>query len=660
MTLAAGLPDPAQLFSIIKVVFGFGLVIFIHEFGHYLMARKNGVYVEKFAIGFDFFGAKLFTWYRGGTEYVIGAFPLGGYVKMKGQHDLPEDGVANHSEPDSFQAKSVWARTQIISAGVIANFLSAFVLCWLAFVIGYHSYPSEVGTLSFETLEAGLRPGDQIVEIDGKEVGSWEELVLAYATREPGAKVPVKVMRGGEAKRVELTVHRDPKLPINYPDFRGPVELRVGSYEVGSAADDAGIKPGDTLLSIDGHPIHTWSEFQSLIRHRPDQDIKVLVDRDGEQVELSAHTEARTSDQVPRFQLDIEPRHDAVIDFVEAGSPAAKAGIVPGDRIAAVGGKPVGSWYGAWKAATFDFPEFAPVAMTIERAGAPAFDVALTPGPIPDWGMPATALPALGIAGRPPEELVLGRVGPSLKDRLQIGDVVVSIKGEVNLGKDELGEAVTDEWGIEDPLWRTLLALQNKLVPHEAEVSTTDGVALAQLEVGKFEIAVERDGKRHTFDVMASAAPDPVKIGFLGVAPLQREELIRKGPIAAVGPSLKAPFRILKDFVDGIRAMAMQRASARMLAGPVGILQATYAYAEKSMGDLANFLALLSVNLAIVNFLPIPITDGGHFVFLMYEKVKGKQMEDELMARFQWAGLVFLLMVFLFATFNDVERLIGF
>ena len=106
--------------------------------------------------------------------------------------------------------------------------------------------------------------------------------------------------------------------------------------------------------------------------------------------------------------------------------------------------------------------------------------------------------------------------------------------------------------------------------------------------------------------------------------------------------------------------MAMRRASARMLAGPVGILQATYTYAEKSLGDLANFLALLSVNLAIVNFLPIPITDGGHFVFLMYEKFKGRRMDEELEARFQWAGLVFILLIFLFATFNDVGRIFGF
>ncbi|MEE2828721.1 MAG: site-2 protease family protein, partial [Myxococcota bacterium] len=175
-----------------------------------------------------------------------------------------------------------------------------------------------------------------------------------------------------------------------------------------------------------------------------------------------------------------------------------------------------------------------------------------------------------------------------------------------------------------------------------------------------YSLGVERDGKRHEFALEVFENPRARKIGHVGVGPHQKELLVRHGPLQAIGPSLRAPFRILKDFVDGIRAMAMRRVSSKLLAGPVGILQATYTFAEKSTGDLLNFLALLSVNLAIVNFLPIPITDGGHFVFLMYEKIKGRRMEDEMAARFQWAGLVFLLLVLLYATFNDVERLFGF
>ncbi len=639
--LAALLPDPGNLLAIAKVVLGFGLVIFIHELGHFVMARRNGVFVEKFAIGFDFFGAKLFTWHRDGTEYVIGAFPLGGYVKMKGQMDLPDEAAAS-DDADSYQSKTVWQRSQIISAGVIANFLSAFVLCWFALVVGYHSYPAEVGSLSYDTLEAGLRPGDQITHVDGKKVGSWEDLVLTYATRAPGATIPMTVLREGEQTRVDIRVHRDPRLPINYPDFSGPVELRVGSFEVGSAADRAGIRPGDVLLAVDGHPIGSWSEFQHLIRRRPARDIAVSIDREGERLELQAHTESRNPDQVPRLRLGFVPAHEPVLDHVEEGSPGWDAGLRPGDRVVSVGSTPVGSWYALWKAATWGYGEGEPVPMTVQRGEEPPIQVTVTPGRVPDWGLGTSALPALGLAGRAPDDLVIGTLLPGAPEQLQVGDRIVAIKGHIDAGKDEEGIAHTREWGTEEPSWDTVLTLANKLS------SPT------------FELEVERDDKRHTFEIELAEEPDTVAMGFLGVAPLSKEILVRKGPIAALGPSLKAPFRILKDFVDGMRAMAMRRASARMLAGPVGILQATYTYAEKSLGDLANFLALLSVNLAIVNFLPIPITDGGHFVFLMYEKFKGRRMDEELEARFQWAGLVFILLIFLFATFNDVGRIFGF
>ena len=203
-------------------------MIFIHEFGHFIVARRNGVFVEKFAIGFDFFGARLASWQRGGTEYVVGAFPLGGYVKMLGQHDLSDpDGDDNEPDPRSFQAKTVWQRTRIISAGVIANFVSAFALCYIALLIGHNQAPAEVGTVGYDALEAGLQSGDRIVEAAGKSISSWDELIMTYATQEPNTLIPVVFEREGERTAVSLQVNRDPSLPINTPDFSSAVEALV-------------------------------------------------------------------------------------------------------------------------------------------------------------------------------------------------------------------------------------------------------------------------------------------------------------------------------------------------------------------------------------------------------------------------------------------------
>lgn len=653
----------ASALAIFKVALGFGLVIFLHELGHFLMARKNGVFVEKFAIGFDFFGARLFSWRSGGTEYVIGALPLGGYVKMKGQNDLPEDEAPGTDDPDSFLSKSVWQRTQIISAGVIANFLSAFVLCWAAMLFGYHVTPAEVGTLSFGALEAGLQSGDQIREVGGKRVSSWEEMVIRYATREPGSTFDMLVERDGEPVTLQLTVHRDERLPINYPNFSSPVDLRVGSVQVDSGADKAGVLPGDRLLEVDGHLVDSWSEFQDLIRRRADRPVKVTVfrpdadatreqrlsaDPPGERVLLTAHTTTRRAEGIPEYRPAFLPDHPSVIDFVAEGSGGWQAGLRAGDRVVRVGDRGVDTWYEFWREATWSFAEGEPVTVTFARGEQPPRTVSAQPGDIPDWGLGTHGLASLGLAGRPPEKLIVGHLMPEAPDGLQVGDQVVAFKATVpDLAAGEQGcggaqSEATKEWSIEDPNWATFLYLHDNLAEP------------------RFEIEVLRGDKRHTFTVQAEPEPSPVMIGLLGVGPLRREILIKRGPIEAIVPSLKAPFRILKDFVDGIRAMMMRRASARLIAGPVGILQATYTFAEKSTGDLANFLALLSVNLAIVNFLPIPITDGGHFIFLMYERVKGKRMDEQLEARFQWAGLVFILMLFLFATFNDFGRIFGF
>jgi len=637
-TLTAGLPDLSSLLAILKVVLGFGAVIFIHEFGHFMMARRNGVFVEKFAIGFDFFGAKLATWHRGGTEYVVGAFPLGGYVKMKGQHDMPGDDESVSLDSDSFQSKTVWQRTQIISAGVIANFLSAFVLCYLALVLGFHAFPPEVGQVSFEDLEAGLRPGDEIVSLAGKSVKTWEEMLLIYATEEPGSEVTIGAKRAGEVLAFDIVVQREPGMPLNYPGFTTGIELKVGVLSAGLPADRGGVRPGDSLLAIDGQSIDTWADFQQLVRQRAGTEMTLRVGRaDVGELDLKVTPESRSSDRVPRYRAGFEPAHPPVLDFVEEGGPGWEAGLRPGDLVLAVGEKQVSSWYGVWFETTWGSEPGEAIALTVRR-GSEELRFEATPGHYADWGMTLSSHTGLRIAGRPTEKLTVGVIDPSFGPKdLRPGDVITKVSGQLNMPDGSEGE-----WSLEDPSWRVVLSVLN------------------QLAEPKITLGVERDGRRHEFTFAVTEASQPQMIGHVGVGPHQKEVLIQHSPVAAIRPAAAAPFRILKDFVDGIRAMAMQRVSTKLLAGPVGILQATYTFAEKSTGDLFNFLALLSVNLAVVNFLPIPITDGGHFVFLMYEKVKGKRMEDELMARFQWAGLVFLLMVFLFATFNDVERLIGF
>lgn len=642
--------DPAQILTILKVAVGFGLVIFLHELGHFLSAKRNGVLVERFSIGFDFFGLRLARFVRGETEYVIGAFPLGGYVKMLGHNEVsPDLEDASATDPRSYQAKPLWARVEIISAGVIANFLSAFAFIWLAFQFGYHDHPPEVGPLSYSSLSAGLRPGDAILSVDGKDVDSWEQVFLRYATLEPGSTAHVWLERDGTPYEVDLPVHRDSWSPVNTPDFEAAIEPRVGAMEMGSAADEGGIEPGDQLLAVDGIPVRHWAHFTRLIQRRPDRAVPLTVARgkEGEApavLELVVKPRSKRPDMAPRWSAGFEPDWPPVVTWVDPDSPGGRAGLRAGDVIVAVGDREVVSWPQAWRVAHYVVPEGRPVALKVRRDGA-ELDVAVTAGPVPDWGLGLEAMADLGLASQRPEPTRVGAIAPGSPAEaagLQTGDELVSLAGVYDPGN---GTPLTYE--TEDPVWWQVLSLLGKLHAEEGETR-------------KLTLEVRRGDKVNKIDVPVVADDEELSIGFLGVGPTSKERLRKLGPIDALGPTLLGPFQLFREFVDGIQAMALRRASPKLISGPIGILQATYQFARKSSGDLFYFLALLSVNLALVNFLPIPITDGGHFVFLMYERWKGKRMDEDLEARFQWAGLVVILMLFVYATFNDVGRLFGF
>ena len=640
MLLAVALPP------FLKVVLGFGFVIFIHEFGHFLFARLNGVYVEKFAIGFDYPFA-LASWRgKSGTEYVLGALPVGGYVKMLGQNELPGE-IENNprlQRPDSFLSKTVWQRTSIIAAGVIFNFLSAFALCYFAFGVGFSVSPPAVGSVGFDSLEAGLRPGDEILAIAGKDVDSWEDIFVNYATQDPGATVEFLVERFGNERLLELPIQRDPTQDINFPDFGRPVSTRVRTVAEPSAAFEAGLQPGDWLEAVDGEEIVSWSQFTDLIRRRAETKTSIRVRREVEgvetTVELTATPSSRTPDDVPARTLGIVPDDPAVIGFVDPEGPAAPLGGQVGDRVVSVEGRPVDNWYDLWRIVSWELPEHAPVRLGLDRGGEQVA-VTVRQEPAQNWGTGIHGLSTLGFAGEAPDELVIGGVeagSPASKAKLQSGDVIEQFTVQVDDrkgGKEDLT--------VESPNWETLQ------------------YALNSMESDRVALRVRRGAdQRLDLELDAVDAGHDVRIGFLGVGPLVVKETIQLGWGEAVGAALVKPFQILDQFIVGLKAMFLGKLSTKMLSGPVGIIQAMHTYAEEGTGDLLLFLALLSVNLAIVNFLPIPITDGGHFMFLMYEKFKGRRMDDDLYNRFQWAGLVFILMVFVFATFNDVGRLLGF
>ncbi len=280
--------------SIWWLLVALGLLITFHEFGHYWVARRMGVRVLKFSIGF---GKKLWSKKgRDGTEYVIAAIPLGGYVKML---DEREGEVAEQDLDEAFNRKSVWARIAIVAAGPVFNLIFTLLAFWLMFLLGMPESRPIIGEVSGIAASAGLEPGDRIVSLDGDEIDTWLHASMGLITpaldRE---KVLVEVEQAdGLRRQVELdlgqlgTDFQEEKAleGIGITPWRASLPAVVGEVSADSPAYRAGFKVDDRIISIGGEQVPDWAWVGTLVQQQGSQGqpLKVTVERAGGELELS-------------------------------------------------------------------------------------------------------------------------------------------------------------------------------------------------------------------------------------------------------------------------------------------------------------------------------------------------------------------------------------
>jgi regulator of sigma E protease len=275
--------------TLASFLFVLGVLVFIHELGHFLLARWNGVRVLTFSLGF---GPKLLKVQRGDTEYCISIIPLGGYVKMAGEN--PED--QHTGADDEFMAKSKWQRFQILIAGPMMNILLSVVLLAAvlmqgADVLAYLDQPAKVGAVQpgSPAEKAGLLPGDTITRFGTAEVRTWEHLDMAVAAR-PEREVDVTILRNGTEEHLkvrpdltELRTRNDARFEVGTIGALPDVSPIIQSTIAGSPAEAAGLKAGDEIVSVDGKRMIFSTMVIEVVSKKAEQPVVFTVRRGGQE-----------------------------------------------------------------------------------------------------------------------------------------------------------------------------------------------------------------------------------------------------------------------------------------------------------------------------------------------------------------------------------------
>jgi regulator of sigma E protease len=266
------------LLTIAAFVFVLGVLIFVHELGHFIMARRIGVRVITFSLGF---GPKVIGFTRGDTEYRVSAVPLGGYVKMAGE--TPDD--PRTGKPDEFLSKSKWQRFQVLIMGPVMNIVLAVVLLWIVLMQGarvpaFLDRAPVVGAVGAGSPaeRGGIKPGDRIVKVAGREVGTWEQFSMAIGAK-ARREVPVEVVRGAETLTLNVTPDAQTKYEIGDIGVFPDVHPSIGQVLVGEAAEKGGLKPGDVVVGFNGQTITYGAQLTELIAKFPDQKVVFGVQR---------------------------------------------------------------------------------------------------------------------------------------------------------------------------------------------------------------------------------------------------------------------------------------------------------------------------------------------------------------------------------------------
>jgi regulator of sigma E protease len=687
-----GIQNPGMTWKILQVALGFGAVIMIHELGHFLVAKACGIRIEMFSIGFPPVLLSIKKTKQGlrvrllphessetaandddGTDYCIGLIPFGGFVKMMGQSDTGS--VEKTEDPRSYLNKPIWQRVAVVAAGVAFNAIGAMILFMALFSHGLQLTPPIIGQVTPNSPAdvAGLKAGDRIVQIEGEKFVDYMTIILSAALSDKDRGVNMKIQKSdGSVADVKIKAEKQVNDTSGLRMFgiAQPTSLTVSRYiddpcEIETLYQSSKFRPGDVITMMNGKtlaknwqldeyastaltPTAAMTVTRSFPKGSPSTSVQVDVPMVCGPNYPNFRTEydlANIYSMVPRLKIaDVaEPSEPTGIRykikrwFMETilgksvDSAASKPQFKTDDIIIQIGDVSNPTYKDLREQA--DSHKDKPLSVTVLRKnGKELQPVKLEMKP---W--------AKKVGNR---MLVILDVAP-ITPLLDMEHAVVARTIETTVGPSALPI----------PPGSTITKVDGRAVE-----SLYDVIRLIRQGAGQ-RVSIEY--KTPTDDAGGTGLDVPeqdaihMQSDMMMAAPLEfyKETYKAENPGQAIAWGVKRTWQFIEQSVFTLTGLFSGNVPASSLSGPVGIATISYKMAGQGIMDLLNFLGLLSACLVVMNLLPLPIVDGGVILLLIVEKIRGVPLNPKLLEIVTWIGLVLLLSVFVWVTYNDVLRL---
>lgn len=631
------------LLSLIALSF----LIFIHELGHYLMARKVGMKVETFSIGF---GKPIISWVRDGVTWQIGWLFFGGFVKIAGQE---MDGEKNPYEIENgFFGKSPWDRIKVAFAGPLMNLVFAFILFTTLWVLGgreknFSEYTPKIGWVDpkSELYEEGVRPGDEIVAYDDKAYQSSKDHLVQPMTA--SEKIDLAINKVDYPKKIKTEKKFSVKV-YSRPDSLEPGILTSGilqpaSYVInkgplppGSPLAESGIQEGDRILWVDGQVIFSLQQLNKIIN---DDRILMTIERNGKQI-------LRRVPRVPVEELKLNPSYrEEIVDWqYEAGLNQIKTRNL--------------------YSIPYDLNSKGEIEEILDFI---------------DKEKKEEAFPEV-LFSELEEQLITGdRIiainGQKIEKPWQILELLQDRKVNIIVQRDKVILKSIPWQGSDDSFqdevnWKDLEKListigSNTPLKNAGNLyllNTVTPKRLADLKISEEAKAMQAlaisERKK-----MIDEIQDPEKKAFaLGLLENQQNQfvlgLLTTDRKITYNPN---PFEMFRSTIEEIghtlSALFTGTLNPKWMSGPVGIIHMVHDQSFVSIKESLFWIGLISLNLGILNLLPIPVLDGGTILFSLYELVSGKRIQPKTLEKLIIPFAILLICFFIFLTYNDLMRL---